>query len=59
MGAFEGGVRRRVDEARAALRSATEADDQHGMQVYAADLEEVLRLAAEHGVRVDLPAAET
>ncbi len=53
VGDFAGGVRHRVREAREALRVATESGDEHGMQVYAADLAEMLRLASEHGIAVD------
>ncbi|QFY07658.1 hypothetical protein GBF35_14035 [Nonomuraea phyllanthi] len=53
VGDFAGGVRSRVRHGREALRAAQESGDQHGAHVLAADLEEMLRLAAEHGVAVD------
>lgn len=49
---FASGVRRRVREARAALRAATDSGDEHAVQVHSADLAEMLRLAAEHGITV-------
>ncbi|MBO3749348.1 hypothetical protein J5X84_24985 [Streptosporangiaceae bacterium NEAU-GS5] len=50
---FAEGVRRRVREARDALRLARESGDTYGAQAYAADLEEMLRLAEEHGVAIE------
>lgn len=58
MGDFAGGVRRRVHEAREALRAAEESGDQHSVQILTADLEEMLRLAQEHGITVDPDAGE-
>lgn len=50
---FAGGVRRRVRDARHALHTAQEAGDPYGVQVHSADLDEMLRLAAAHGIEVD------
>ncbi|MFF5212496.1 hypothetical protein [Streptosporangium sp. NPDC000396] len=47
---FTGGVRRR---AREAVRAARDSGDSYAAQVHAADLEEMLRLADEHGIAVD------
>jgi hypothetical protein len=57
VGDFAEGVRRRVRDAREGLRLARESGDPYGAQVFGADLEEMLRLADEHGVVVD-PAAD-
>ncbi|GAA0434192.1 hypothetical protein Acor_08550 [Acrocarpospora corrugata] len=50
---FAGGLRRRVEEARAASRAAKEADDLYAVQAHTADLEDLLRLAEEHGVSIE------
>lgn len=55
---FAGGVRRRVREAREALRAAAESGDDYAAQAYADDLAEMMRLAAEHGIAIDSSAQE-
>ncbi|NUR83931.1 MAG: hypothetical protein HOY71_07575 [Nonomuraea sp.] len=50
---FAGTVRRRLREARRAVQAAKESGDAYELQVRTADLEDVLRLAEEHGVPVD------
>ncbi|MEQ4721795.1 hypothetical protein [Nonomuraea sp. B19D2] len=50
---FAGSMRRRLREARQALQAAMESGDAYEMQVRSADLEDILRLAAEHGIAVD------
>ncbi|MFC4532719.1 hypothetical protein [Sphaerisporangium dianthi] len=58
MSDFAGGVRRRVRESRERLGAALASGDEYAVQAYAADLEEMVRLAREHGVPLDRePAA--
>lgn len=47
---FASGVRRRVRDARAARRLALDSGDHYAARVHTADLEEMLRLAKEHGI---------
>ncbi|WP_165977028.1 hypothetical protein [Nonomuraea diastatica] len=50
---FAAGVRRRVSDARAAHRLALESGDFYAARVHAADLEEMVRLAEDHGIIVE------
>lgn len=50
MGVFVAGLRARAAQAREAVRRAADAGDDYGVQVHAADLADLRRLAAEHGI---------
>ncbi|MET9225747.1 hypothetical protein [Lentzea sp. NPDC003310] len=58
MDEFEVSLRRRVGEAREAVRLAAERQDDYAVEVHGADLANLRRLAAEHGVVVDAPEEE-
>lgn len=47
---FAGNLRRRVVAAQEAVRAARAAGDEHGAEAHEADLANLRRLAAEHGV---------
>lgn len=53
MDEFEESLRVRVGQAREAVRRAAERHDDYAAEVHGADLANLRRLAAEHGVAVD------
>ncbi|GLY50293.1 hypothetical protein [Lentzea sp. NBRC 102530] len=53
MDEFEEGLRLRVGQAQEAVRLAVEQQDDYAAEVHGADLAELRRLAAEHGVALD------
>jgi hypothetical protein len=52
---FEESLRLRVEQAGEAVRQAVELHDDYAAEVHGADLANLRRLAAEHGVAVDAP----
>ena len=55
MDEFEESLRLRVGQAQEAVRLAVERKDEYAAEVHGADLANLRRLAAEHGVAVDIP----
>lgn len=51
--AFADAVRRRVQEAHAALAAATEAGDAYAAAVAVDEVDDALRMAREHGIATD------
>ncbi|MBG0832486.1 hypothetical protein HS041_32800 [Planomonospora sp. ID67723] len=56
MGEFTAELLARIDEVEAELRLMRQADDDHAVEVLSGRLENLLRIAARHGVEV--PQAE-
>lgn len=54
VGEFAAELRRRIDQAREAIRVAGERGDPHGLETHLAELEELVRVARRHGLTVDL-----
>jgi hypothetical protein len=52
---FEDSLLIRVEQAQQAVRQALEQQDEYGAEVHGADLANLRRLAAVHGVPVDAP----
>jgi hypothetical protein len=52
MSEFSIGIQQRIRDTEAALRRAAEAGDDFMVEVEQADLDDLIRLAAEHGVSV-------
>jgi ribosome-binding protein aMBF1 (putative translation factor) len=50
MGEFAAGLRQRIRETRTALRRAMESQDSYAVQIEQSELEDLLRIATEHGV---------
>ena len=55
MNEFEDNLRLRVGQAEQAVRQAVERQDEYAAEVHRADLANLRRLAAEHGIAVDAP----
>ncbi|MFJ5991752.1 hypothetical protein [Lentzea sp. NPDC092896] len=55
MNEFEDSLLIRVEQAEQAVRQAVEQQDEYAADVHRADLANLRRLAAEHGVSVDAP----
>lgn len=55
MNEFKDSLLIRVERAEQAVRRAVEQQDDYGAEVHRADVANLRRLAAEHGVRVDAP----
>ena len=55
MNEFKDSLLLRVEQAEQAVRRAVEQQDEYAAEVHAADLANLRRLAAEHGVAVDAP----
>lgn len=53
MGDFAAEMERRLGLAREAMREAGASGDDHGVATHQAELEELLRVAGEHGLTVD------
>ncbi|TDC88180.1 hypothetical protein [Actinomadura sp. 7K507] len=53
MGDLASNLRRRVQRSRELLRAAREADNDYEIDIYSAELEDLLRKATVHGVRLD------
>jgi hypothetical protein len=53
MGDLASNLRERVQRSRDLLRAAREADNDFEIDIYSAELEDLLRKAALHGVRID------
>ncbi|MCX2946909.1 hypothetical protein [Lentzea sp. NEAU-D7] len=58
MNEFEDSLLIRVGQAEQAVRQALEEQDEYGAEVHGADLANLRRLAAEHGVSVDAPGED-
>jgi len=56
VGDFAAVMGRRVEHAREAIRVADESGDEYGLAVHLAELEDLLRVARQHGLTVRLPA---
>jgi hypothetical protein len=52
---FEDNLHLRLEQAEEAVRRAVEEQDEYAAEVHGADLANLRRLAAEHGVPVDSP----
>ncbi len=52
MSEFSIGIQQRIRQTEAALRQAVESGDEFMAEVEQADLDDLIQLAAEHGVRV-------
>jgi hypothetical protein len=50
MGEFAAGLRQRIRDTRTALRRALESQDSYAVQIEQSELEDLLRIATEHGV---------
>jgi hypothetical protein len=50
MGEFVAGLRQRIHDTQVSLRQAQESQDSYAVQIEESELEELLRIAAEHGV---------
>lgn len=50
MGEFVAGLRQRIHDTQISLRQAQESQDSYAVQIEESELEELLRIAAEHGV---------
>jgi hypothetical protein len=53
VGDLASNLRRRVQRSRELLRAAREADNDYEIDIYSAELEDLLRRAAMHGVHID------
>lgn len=50
MGEFVAGLRQRIHDTQVSLRQAQESQDSYAVQIEESELEDLLRIAAEHGV---------
>ncbi|MEV6717639.1 hypothetical protein AB0M48_37020 [Lentzea sp. NPDC051208] len=55
MNEFEDNLLARVEQAEQAVRQALQQQDEYGAEVHGADLANLRRLAAEHGVPIGAP----
>jgi hypothetical protein len=54
MGEFAAGLRQRIRDTQAALRRAIDSQDPYDVQVEQTELDDLLRIAQEHGVETRL-----